>query len=101
MQIVTAGMGNWAMRAERQAGRLLDRQRIQFGADHHGGSRAVSQHGDDAGAPDPLGDGESGIAGLLRHQLGGFDFVGRHFRVGMQAPIQRLQGGVVAIDRTA
>jgi aminopeptidase N len=72
----------------RQAGLLLDGQRVHVGAQHHRRPGAVAEHADDAGAPDVLGDLETERPQGRRHESGGPPLLPREFRVRVQVLVE-------------
>ncbi len=67
---------------------LLHRERVQFGAQHDHGPRAVLHDGHHAGAAHVLRDLVSQDSQLARHQGRSSSLVRREFRVLMQVQIQ-------------
>ena len=85
VDVVAAGVHQAGLRAgERQAGLLLDRQRVHVGADgeHRAGAAALDQ-ADDPGAADAglVADAETGE--FARDDAGGADLLEAEFRMGV------------------
>ena len=81
-----------------QAGFLLDRQSVQFGAEHHSWSCAVLHDGDDAGATDPGCHVEAQRLHVRGELRGGLRFLKRELGILMQVDVERLDGGIDGLD---
>ena len=81
-----------------QAGLLLHRQRIEFGAHEHRRARAVAIHRDHAGLTDMLGDGEAQLAHFAREQSGGPVLLKSQFRMRVNVLVECIEMRVVPVE---
>jgi hypothetical protein len=95
--VVAAGVhAAVVLRAVREVVLLLQRQRVQVGAQADGAlAVAAAQHADDAGAGDAGVHLEAPFAQLVGHDLRGAVLLEAEFRVGMDVAAQRDEAGDV------
>ena len=77
----------------RQAGLLLDGERVEVGPEHHHRTVAVAQQPDDAGAADLLGDLEAQRPQARGHALRGPVLLERQFGMLVQVPVKVREPG--------
>ncbi len=103
VDVVAAGMHQAGLRAgERQAGLLLDRQRVHVGADRQHRARAAAlDQADDAGLADAglVGDAETGQ--FARDHAGGADLLEAELGVGVDIAADLDQPGFDALGGVA